>query len=82
MKEQVHQIILKVLLAADGPMAESVLKSAVRRGIAPAVTTESDLVLRIQWCEQHGYIIGTNDGLVGTEWMLTTTGNLKARQLP
>lgn len=82
MKEQIHQLILKALLAFEKPTAESVLKSAVRRGLHPAVTTDSDLTLRIQWLEQQGLIIGTTDGIVGTEWMLTTEGKLKAAQLP
>lgn len=81
MKERIRQLVLKVLLAQDGPLAESVLKSGVRRGLAAAVT-DADLALQIQWCEEAGLIIGTNDGLVGTEWMLTTQGKLKAAQLP
>lgn len=80
MKEQIRQLILKVLLAADAPLAESVLKSGVRRGLTAAVT-DSDLTIQIQWCEQEQLLIGTSDGIVGTEWMLTTAGKLKAAQL-
>lgn len=80
MKEQVRQIILKVLLAQGGPLSERVLKDGVRRLLA-AATTEGDLTVQLQWCEQAGLIIGTTDELVGTEWMLTTTGKLRAAQL-
>lgn len=80
MKEQIRQLILKLLLAADAPLAESVIKSGVRRGLAAAVT-DMDIALQIQWCEQQQLIIGTSDGIVGTEWTLTTAGKLKAAQL-
>jgi hypothetical protein len=81
MKEAIRQIILKVLLAADGAYPEGALKAAVRRGLGAAIT-DHDLTLQIQWCEEQKLIIGTNDGLVGTQWMLTTEGKLKAAQLP
>jgi hypothetical protein len=79
-KEQIRQLLLKVLLAHDAPLAESVLKSGVRKGLAAAVT-DGDLVIQIQWLEQEHLIIGTSDGVVGTEWTLTTAGKLKAAQL-
>lgn len=80
MKEQIRQLILRVLLAADGPLAESVLKAGVRRGLAAAVT-DFDLTQQIQWCEEQKFILGTSDGIVGTEWSLTTAGKHKAAQL-
>lgn len=81
MREQIRQLILKVLRANDAPLAESVLKNAVRRGLG-AATTDADLTLQLQWCEEAKLIIGTSDGIVGTEWTLTTAGKLKAAQLP
>ena len=80
MKEQIRQLILKCLLAADGIMTEPNLRTAIRRGLS-ATVTEADITIHIQWCEREQLIIGTADGLVGTTWALTTQGRLKAAQL-
>jgi hypothetical protein len=82
MKEAVYQFILKALLAKDGePMAELELRTAIRRAFQSLTFTEADLTVKIQHCEQQGWIIGSSDPLTGTDWLLTSKGKLRAAQL-
>lgn len=75
-------IILRTLLAAGGnPLTAETIKTAVR-GCFPGVAfTEADLTQRIRECEHHGWVIGTEDDLIGQTWALTVKGKLRAQQL-
>lgn len=78
---QIRQFILRALLAARGPLAESVLKSAVRSAFPAVAFTDGDLRSHIRGAEDAALIAGMEDDVAGVLWDLTAKGKIKARQL-
>jgi hypothetical protein len=82
MSQKIKQDILRSLLAADGvPMPEASLVSAVEILSRPAEPTQSAITTAIKQLQSAGMLIGENDEITGTVWVLTTSGLLKARQI-
>jgi len=77
----IRAAILRVLIAANGPMPESAVKQHLKNLFSNVAFTDADLSNHIRGCEAVGMISGTNDDVVGLMWDLTPKGKIRAQQL-
>lgn len=73
--------VLRALLAAQKPMTDDTLKSAISVAFSHVALPAGDLTNYVKSCETAGWIAGTNDELLGPVWALTPAGKIKAQQL-
>lgn len=78
----INIFILKALLRAEGPLTDDTLKGFITSGFGHVAFTAADLEGYVRACEREGWIVGTNDPLLGIVWTLTEPkGVLRAKQL-
>jgi hypothetical protein len=77
----IRAFILRALLRANGPMADSTLRQVIKNGFSHIDFTAGDLGEHIGGAEEASLIAGTTDDVMGLVWDLTAKGKIKAQQL-
>ena len=82
MERELKQFMLRALLQAkDSPMTGTALRTAATAVFSHVAITTGDLNQWIREMETANLIAGTADDVLGTVWMLTPIGKIKAQQL-
>ncbi|HEV2329233.1 MAG TPA: hypothetical protein VGY56_10635 [Verrucomicrobiae bacterium] len=81
LESQIRLWILKSIFAAQGPLPDEALKTAIRGAFPRVAFTDGDLTQAIRACEDQKLIAGTNDPLLGPAWDLSIAGKIRAQQL-
>lgn len=76
-KQEIAREILRQLGRCEDATDEAVLHVAVE-GRCGRITM-ADFFGALEWCEEQGWVSGTEDGLRGFVWMLTNKGRLVQR---
>lgn len=79
MKDAKRFVLALLLAHGETPTAESVIVADLRIHFADVTTADAQGVIAA--LEADGYVSGTNDDLLGRQWMLTTKGSIRAAQL-
>ena len=82
MEHEIKQFILKALAAALGtPMPDGTLRQVTRNAFPHVAITTGELDAIIAGLDNARLIAGTNDEVMGTVWLLTPKGVIRAQAL-
>lgn len=82
LKRDIAIFVLKALLRAGAPVTDDTLKGFITSAFMHVIFTPATLEDYIDACKSEGWIIDTDDPLLGKVWTLTEPkGVLRAKQL-